>query len=186
VEKYGRAAQATDGNIIRRMRFACWITKATDTHSEYVIFIAFPRQEWLRERASMLHYTHTACIVTITIIMMGTISSSTITTVIIHTVITVIVVITCISIIIIVVLTIVIFAVIVPTFQFMYESEKPNVHNQLLKEIQSGIRLKKVQTNDRSRPQLDGKCSHLMCSRASSKIRATISTCPTSQTARFR
>jgi hypothetical protein len=33
VEKYGRARQATDGNIIRRMRFACLITKATNTHS---------------------------------------------------------------------------------------------------------------------------------------------------------
>jgi hypothetical protein len=33
VEKYGTARQATDENIIRRMRFACWITKATDTHS---------------------------------------------------------------------------------------------------------------------------------------------------------
>jgi hypothetical protein len=39
VEKYGRARQATDDNIIRRMRFACWITKATDTHSQYVILI---------------------------------------------------------------------------------------------------------------------------------------------------
>jgi hypothetical protein len=39
VEKYGRARQATDGNIIRRMRFACWVTKATDTHSEYVILL---------------------------------------------------------------------------------------------------------------------------------------------------
>jgi hypothetical protein len=37
VEKYGRARQATDDNIIRGMCFACWITKATDTHSEYVI-----------------------------------------------------------------------------------------------------------------------------------------------------
>jgi hypothetical protein len=51
VEKYGTARQATNNNIIRRMRFACWITKATDTHSEYVILIAFPRQQWLRERA---------------------------------------------------------------------------------------------------------------------------------------
>jgi hypothetical protein len=42
------------------MRFACWITKATDTHSEYVLFIAFPRQQWLRERASVLRYTYTA------------------------------------------------------------------------------------------------------------------------------
>jgi hypothetical protein len=25
-EKYGRARQVTDGDIIRRMRFACWIT----------------------------------------------------------------------------------------------------------------------------------------------------------------
>jgi hypothetical protein len=63
VEKYGIARQATDDNIIRRMRFACWITKATDTHSEYVIFIAFSRQQWLRERASMLHYTYIACLV---------------------------------------------------------------------------------------------------------------------------
>jgi hypothetical protein len=58
-EKYGRARQATDDNIIQRMRFACSITKATDTHSEYVILIAFPRQQWLRERASLLRlYIH--------------------------------------------------------------------------------------------------------------------------------
>jgi hypothetical protein len=29
------------------MRFACWINKATDTHSEYVILIAFPRRRGL-------------------------------------------------------------------------------------------------------------------------------------------
>jgi len=39
---------------ILRLRAACWITKATDTHSECVILIAFPRQHWLRERSSML------------------------------------------------------------------------------------------------------------------------------------
>jgi hypothetical protein len=50
-------------NIIRRMCFACWITKATDTHSEYVTLIAFPRQQWLRERASVLRYTYIACLV---------------------------------------------------------------------------------------------------------------------------
>jgi hypothetical protein len=50
--KYGTARQATDDNIIRRMRFAWWITKATDTHSQYVILIAFPQQQWLLERAS--------------------------------------------------------------------------------------------------------------------------------------
>jgi hypothetical protein len=53
VEKYGTARQARNDNIIRRMRFACWITKATDTHPEYVILIAFPRQEWLRERSTI-------------------------------------------------------------------------------------------------------------------------------------
>jgi hypothetical protein len=37
VGKYGRAEQATDDKIIRRMRFACCINKDTDTHSEYVI-----------------------------------------------------------------------------------------------------------------------------------------------------
>ena len=41
VEKYCTSWQATD-NIIRRMRFVCWILKAIDTHSEYVILIAFP------------------------------------------------------------------------------------------------------------------------------------------------
>ena len=41
------------------MRFAHWITKATDTHSEYVIINAFPGQQWLRERATMLRlYVH--------------------------------------------------------------------------------------------------------------------------------
>ena len=50
-KKYGKDGQATDDNIILRMRFACWITKVTDTHSEYVILIAFPLQQWLYERA---------------------------------------------------------------------------------------------------------------------------------------
>jgi hypothetical protein len=65
VKEYGRARQATDDNIKRRMRFACRITKATDTHLKYVILIAFPRQQWLRERASMLRYTHVACLVSL-------------------------------------------------------------------------------------------------------------------------
>jgi hypothetical protein len=46
VEKHGRARQATDDNIIWRMRFAYWITKATDTRSEYVTLTAFPQQQW--------------------------------------------------------------------------------------------------------------------------------------------
>jgi hypothetical protein len=46
MEKYGTARQATDDNIIRRMRFACCIPRATDINSEYVIRIGFPQQEW--------------------------------------------------------------------------------------------------------------------------------------------
>jgi hypothetical protein len=69
MEKYGRARLATDDNIIRRMRFACWITKANNTHSEYIIGntvpLAFPPQQWLRERASVLRYTYSACLVRI-------------------------------------------------------------------------------------------------------------------------
>ena len=39
---------------IWRMRIACWITKATNTSSEYVIFIFSPLQQRLQERLSML------------------------------------------------------------------------------------------------------------------------------------
>jgi len=41
------------------MGVACWINKGTDTHSEYIILIAFPRQQCLRERPSILRlYVH--------------------------------------------------------------------------------------------------------------------------------
>ena len=63
VQKYCRARQFTDDYIIRRMRIACWIIKATNTHSEYLILIILPCQKWLQERALMLHYKHTACLV---------------------------------------------------------------------------------------------------------------------------
>jgi hypothetical protein len=39
---------------IRHMRISCWLTKAADTQSEYVILIVLPRQKCLRERALML------------------------------------------------------------------------------------------------------------------------------------
>jgi hypothetical protein len=45
------------------MRIACWIPAATNTHSEYVKLIAFPLQQWLRKRSSVLRYTYTACLV---------------------------------------------------------------------------------------------------------------------------
>ena len=42
---------------IWRMRIACWVTKATDTPSQYIMLIAFPTQQWLHERVSVLRYT---------------------------------------------------------------------------------------------------------------------------------
>jgi hypothetical protein len=43
------------------MRIGCWITNATDTHSENVMLIAFPRQQWLHVRASVLRFTEVHC-----------------------------------------------------------------------------------------------------------------------------
>ena len=48
---------------IRHMRFACWITKATNTQSEHITFIDFPRQQRVRERALILFYTYIVCLV---------------------------------------------------------------------------------------------------------------------------
>ena len=40
---------------IWHMHIACCLTKATDIHSEYVILIAFPLQQWLHECTSMFN-----------------------------------------------------------------------------------------------------------------------------------
>ena len=63
LKKYNKARQATDDNKVRLMRIACWIPKAIDTYSEYVILIAFPLQQWLHERAIVSRYTYIACLV---------------------------------------------------------------------------------------------------------------------------
>ena len=81
-EKSGGARGATNDVTIWRKRIVCWISKAICTHAracihprsrahartrarahthKYVIFIAFPGQQWLRERASVLSYI--ACLV---------------------------------------------------------------------------------------------------------------------------
>ena len=63
--KCGTVRQATDDNMIRRMRFACWITKVKNTNSEYVILSAFARKQLLFESARLnitfvctLHFLH--------------------------------------------------------------------------------------------------------------------------------
>jgi len=43
VEKRGKNGQTTDGTIMQGMRIAWWTSKATETHSEYVVLIASRR-----------------------------------------------------------------------------------------------------------------------------------------------
>jgi len=58
VEKWRSARQATDDNkrVIRRRNLACWATEATDTHSECVILIVSPRQQWFGERDCLVYH----------------------------------------------------------------------------------------------------------------------------------
>jgi len=48
---------------IWRIRISCRTPKTTNLHSEYVILITLPLQQWLHERVSMFHYTYTACLI---------------------------------------------------------------------------------------------------------------------------
>jgi hypothetical protein len=68
VAKYGTAEQAIDDNVIWRKFFACWTAKDTDTHSEYLIVIVGPLQEWLHKRTSMLRYILHICLVHFTLL----------------------------------------------------------------------------------------------------------------------
>ena len=58
MKEYSRARQATDGNIVRGMRCACCITKATGTHSEHVTVVAVPQQQVMRRRLDV-PFVHT-------------------------------------------------------------------------------------------------------------------------------
>jgi len=74
VEKYFTAVPATDDTW--RMRIGCRITKAANTHSQYVIIIVFPLQQWLHERAKTLRlYVHRLscfCVLQCTVHFRGT------------------------------------------------------------------------------------------------------------------
>jgi hypothetical protein len=63
IKKSGKAAQATDDNITRRMYIASWKSKATNTLSEYELLIAFPQQQWLSGGASLLRFAYIPYIV---------------------------------------------------------------------------------------------------------------------------
>ena len=47
-------AGQTTQMAIWHIRIVCWITEAIDTPSKYVILNVFTRQQWLRERGSVL------------------------------------------------------------------------------------------------------------------------------------
>jgi hypothetical protein len=52
------------------MRIACWIPKATNSHSEYVILTAFPLQPWMQERSLLIHYTYIAFLFRINVLVL--------------------------------------------------------------------------------------------------------------------
>jgi hypothetical protein len=58
VEKYGTARQATDDNIIRCVRFACWIIKATDTVIMYNTYCFSTETMVTRTRLNVTLYVH--------------------------------------------------------------------------------------------------------------------------------
>jgi len=68
VENCGRVRQATDTNI-SCMHIPCWITKATDIHSAYIILIALPRQQCLGERAPMIRLYCIVCLLQTKLVM---------------------------------------------------------------------------------------------------------------------
>jgi len=62
VGKQGKAGQATDGNIILRMRFACSMAN-TYINDTYTTLTVFPQLQFLRERAKILQYKYTVSLV---------------------------------------------------------------------------------------------------------------------------
>jgi len=66
--KFGKMLYRGAGHIATWwMCLVCSVPKATNTHSKYVILIAFPLQKWLHESASMLRYMYIACLGKVTV-----------------------------------------------------------------------------------------------------------------------
>jgi len=57
-EKYCRFGQATYVDVAH---VRCYWKPKVQTHSEYVIVIVCPLEQWLQEHASMLRYMCTVC-----------------------------------------------------------------------------------------------------------------------------
>jgi hypothetical protein len=59
MEKYGRDRQDTNDKTVQRIGITCWLTKATDTDSEYVILTVFSTATVVaRELLSVMLYVH--------------------------------------------------------------------------------------------------------------------------------
>jgi len=56
---YGEILYSSPQMTIWRKRITCCIPRATNKHPGYVIFTAFPLQQILHKRASVLRYTYT-------------------------------------------------------------------------------------------------------------------------------
>jgi hypothetical protein len=74
VEKCGGAREATNDDTIWRLRVACWISKGTcthtptrlgtRTHTQICNIYCFSTAAMIRERASLLRYRYTLCVLT--------------------------------------------------------------------------------------------------------------------------
>jgi hypothetical protein len=58
VEKYCTARQATDDNITGRMRFACWVNKATDIIRNIQYLLLFHYNNGYATRLNITLYVH--------------------------------------------------------------------------------------------------------------------------------
>ena len=69
MEKCGGAGQATDDNIIWRMRIAFWVTKATDTHTEnmYYLLLFHGNNDYANVSRSFV-CTYIACLVNYSVV----------------------------------------------------------------------------------------------------------------------
>jgi hypothetical protein len=68
------ARQETVENVMRLMCFACWITEATNIHSEYVIFLVLYGTNGYTIVLQFYIYTYTASILSLIIIIITIIS----------------------------------------------------------------------------------------------------------------
>jgi len=62
---------------VLRIRIACWLSKARNTHLQYVILFAFSQQQCLHERALVLRHTYIAVLTIIRILMVASICAVT-------------------------------------------------------------------------------------------------------------